>query len=170
MVLSESYPNSVVAEIGQDISRELSIGMALIYPISIIYSIPALRFRLRPPDGVTRSQKSNKHIIDSIGIFILIAPFATLFPFACLTGYWADVDYSLALLFVQVHYIILVIWALTFLGSVIYFWCRLILIIRNRIVDLRKKESSGRSNIELNVSTLQRAARNVCIIFHEIMQ
>ncbi|CAG8613549.1 23642_t:CDS:2 [Cetraspora pellucida] len=157
------YPNSVIAEIGQDLSRELSIGMALIYPISIIYSTPALKFKSKTSNGTTRGQKPNKHIIDTIGIFILIAPFTTLFPFACLTGYWADVDYPMALLFTKVHYIILVLWALTFLGSVVYFWCKLIVIIWNRIDELKKKESNGKPNIGLTVSTLQRAARNLCL-------
>ncbi|KAF0527404.1 hypothetical protein F8M41_013708 [Gigaspora margarita] len=162
LVLSDSYPNSVMAEIGQDLSREISIGMALIYPISIIYSTPALKISSKTPDEVPRKQP-NKYIVDIIGISVLIAPFATLFPFACLTGYWANVDYSSALIYTEVHYIILVLWGLTFLGSVIYFWCKLIFIIWNRITELKKKEYNGRSDIGLTVSTLQRAARNLCL-------
>ncbi|CAG8537603.1 2657_t:CDS:2 [Dentiscutata erythropus] len=135
------YPNSLVAE---------------------IYSTPALKFKSKIPDGVSRKQP-NKFIVDAIGFFVLIAPFATLFPFACLTGYWANVDYSLALLYTEVHYIILALWGLIFLGSVIYFWGKLIYIIWNRINELKKKECNGRSDIGLTVSTLQRVARNLCL-------
>ncbi|CAG8445861.1 3667_t:CDS:2 [Dentiscutata heterogama] len=129
---------------------------------NMLYSTPALKFKSKIPDGVSRKQP-NKFIVDAIGFFVLIAPFATLFPFACLTGYWANVDYSLALLYTEAHYIILALWGLIFLGSVIYFWCKLIFIIWNRIIELKKKECNGRSDIGLTVSTLQQVARNLCL-------
>ncbi|CAB4445848.1 unnamed protein product [Rhizophagus irregularis] len=40
MVLFDAYPNFTMAETVQDLSRELAIGLALIYPISITYTTP----------------------------------------------------------------------------------------------------------------------------------
>ncbi|CAB4414723.1 unnamed protein product [Rhizophagus irregularis] len=56
MVLFDAYPNFTMAEIGQDLSRELAIGLALIYPISITYTTPTKESK--------NELTNNRHYVD----------------------------------------------------------------------------------------------------------
>ncbi|GBC25703.2 hypothetical protein GLOIN_2v1616704 [Rhizophagus irregularis DAOM 181602=DAOM 197198] len=56
MVLFDAYPNFTMAEIVQELSRELAIGLALIYPISITYTTPTKESR--------NELTNNRHYVD----------------------------------------------------------------------------------------------------------
>ncbi|CAG8464249.1 2855_t:CDS:2 [Acaulospora colombiana] len=163
LVLTNSYSNTILAEIGQDLPRELGTGLALIYPF--MYSIPNDRGSkaqmLASEDGAQLRKSSNKSLIDLTGFFVMIAPIATMLPLACLTGYYADHELIAdALQLSMIHSFIWAIWVALFLGSSIFFWCKLIFIIWNNIDELERKRKNEGSNVQSEIATLKKAARN----------
>ncbi|CAG8561837.1 34135_t:CDS:2, partial [Racocetra persica] len=70
------YPNTITAEIGQDIPRTIGFGLAVLLPVSI----------------GTRSIRwtPSKYFIDSIGFTLILGPLITMLPIAYLTGFYAD--------------------------------------------------------------------------------
>ncbi|CAG8659492.1 13043_t:CDS:2, partial [Funneliformis mosseae] len=172
MVLSDAYPNYSAAEVGEDLARELALGIVLIYPISITYSTPTHDLKTNSTNNTINpsSFPQNKLIVDIIGLIFLIAPFSTLFPIAWISGHYADhQDYAKANLFSKIHTVMWTVWGLIFLSSLIYFWYKLITVIWNHIKDLKRKEVSGTSDMQWTVSTLKRAARNLCLTVFSLM-
>nr|CAG8565796.1 15096_t:CDS:10 [Entrophospora candida] len=159
ILLNDAYPNTVSAEIGSDLSKELGIGLAMIYPISIIYSTPVLGLEKK---GIL-SCKPNKNLIDALGFLLLIAPLTTLLPLAALTGHYADQnDLEMAMMFHRSHYFIWVVWGLVFLILIALSWFKLTSTVLKNIKESRKKEINGYiSDVQCTSSTPKKAARNL---------
>ncbi|GBC03649.1 hypothetical protein RclHR1_05230011 [Rhizophagus clarus] len=170
IVLFDAYPNYTIAEIGQDLSRELAIGLALIYPISIIYTTPTRESRNELTSSNIKSPP-NRYIVDILGFLLLILPISTLFPFAWMTGHYVDTnDLEKANSIRRIHNLIWVIWLLIFLISLIYNWYKLFIIIWNHIKELKRKEIvSGTSDMQWTVSTLRRAAIHLCLAISSLV-
>ncbi|PKY56656.1 hypothetical protein RhiirA4_428409 [Rhizophagus irregularis] len=64
MVLFDAYPNFTMAEIGQDLSRELAIGLALIYPISITYTTPTKESKNELTNNSNNKSSPNRYVAD----------------------------------------------------------------------------------------------------------
>ncbi|CAJ0763358.1 16164_t:CDS:2, partial [Entrophospora sp. SA101] len=159
ILLNDAYPNTVSAEIGSDLSKELGIGLAMIYPISIIYSTPVLGLEKK---GIL-SCKPNKILIDALGFLLLIAPLTTLLPLAALTGHYADQnDLEMAMMFHRSHYFIWVVWGLVLLILIALSWFKLTSTVLKNIKESRKKEINGYiSDVQCTSSTPKKAARNL---------
>ncbi|CAB5393074.1 unnamed protein product [Rhizophagus irregularis] len=68
MVLFDAYPNFTMAEIVQDLSRELAIGLALIYPISITYTTPTKESKNELTNNSNNKSSPNRYIADIIAL------------------------------------------------------------------------------------------------------
>ncbi|PKK66023.1 hypothetical protein RhiirC2_754172, partial [Rhizophagus irregularis] len=64
MVLFDAYPNFTMAEIVQDLSRELAIGLALIYPISITYTTPTKESKNELTNNSNNKSSPNRCVAD----------------------------------------------------------------------------------------------------------
>ncbi|RIA94330.1 hypothetical protein C1645_760341 [Glomus cerebriforme] len=173
IVLLDAYPNYTMAEVVQGLSRELSIGLMLIYPISIIYTTPAKESRNNICNNITNSNNKsppNRHIVDIIGFILLIAPILTLLPFTWWAGHSVDTNnLEKARSIREVCIIIWVIWVMIFLISLIYNWYKLFIVIWHHIKELKRKEVSGTSDMQWTVSTLRRAAINLCLAISSLV-
>ncbi|CAI2163091.1 5977_t:CDS:2 [Funneliformis geosporum] len=152
--------------VGEDLAREFALGIVLIYPISITYSTPTNDLKTNSTNNVIHASSfpQNKLIVDIMGIIFLIAPFSTLFPLAWISGHYADQKIIEKAIFVsKIHTVTWTVWGFIFLSSLTYFWYKLITVIWNHIKDLKRKEVSGTSDMQWTVSTLKRAARNLCL-------
>ncbi|CAG8588497.1 9244_t:CDS:2, partial [Acaulospora morrowiae] len=166
LVLTNSYPNTVSAEIGQDLSREFGTGLALIYPISMFYSTPncSSTTESMSEGGPQISKSFNKYLVDVTGFFVLIAPVATMLPLAYLTGHYADRESAYALQLSNIHSFVWIVWVIIFLGSAIFFWYKLMVVIWDEINELKRKGESDGSDVQPRIITLRRAARNLFLV------
>ncbi|CAB4397147.1 unnamed protein product [Rhizophagus irregularis] len=171
MVLFDAYPNFTMAEIVQDLSRELAIGLALIYPISITYTTPTKESKNELTNNSNNKSSPNRYIADIIGFLLLISPISTLLPLAWITGHYVDInDLDKANSTRRIHNLVWVIWVMIFLISLIYNWYKLFIIIWNHIKALKRKEIvSGTSDMQWTVSTLRRAAIYLCLAISSLV-
>ncbi|CAB4397145.1 unnamed protein product [Rhizophagus irregularis] len=73
----------------QDLSRELDIGLALIYPISITYITPTKESKNELTNNSNNKNSPNRYIADKIGFLLLILPIS---PLAWITGHYVDIN------------------------------------------------------------------------------
>ncbi|UZO01567.1 uncharacterized protein OCT59_020080 [Rhizophagus irregularis] len=73
----------------QDLSRELDIGLALIYPISITYITPTKESKNELTNNSNNKNSPNRYIADIIGFLLLILPIS---PLAWITGHYVDIN------------------------------------------------------------------------------
>ena len=93
--------------------------------------------------NITSSNNSrsppNRYTVDIIGFVLLLAPISTLFPLTWVAGHYVDVNkIKEAMSICRIHNLIWVIWVSIFLISLIYYWCKLIIMIWNHIKELKR--------------------------------
>ncbi|GBB84881.1 hypothetical protein RclHR1_11470002 [Rhizophagus clarus] len=96
--------------------------------------------------------------IDIACITLMLLPLITFLPLAGLTGYYADIgNIEKANNYFIVQNIFWVIWGIGYVGSMIYFWSRLIPRVKKNINDFILND--GKKNLELN-SILEQFLQN----------
>ncbi|CAB4397162.1 unnamed protein product [Rhizophagus irregularis] len=85
LILLQSYLIYFDINVDQNLSRELAIGLALIYPISI-------KSKSELTNSSNNKSLPNRYIADVIDFLLLISPISTLFPFAWITGHYVYIN------------------------------------------------------------------------------
>ncbi|KAF0481622.1 hypothetical protein F8M41_023540 [Gigaspora margarita] len=181
LLITSTYPNTITAEIGQDIPRLIGFGLAVLLPVSIVYSTPTIGTR-------TVKWIPNKYFVDGIGFTLILGPFITMLPIAYLTGFYADNGAPplsssgsylsetedsmitrenatlLANKYFKIHYLIWSAWGCFYVMIVVYFWYKLSLILRVHMRELKERQLSGDYDVEWKVKMIVRAIKNLSII------
>ncbi|CAG8788858.1 16740_t:CDS:2, partial [Cetraspora pellucida] len=174
LIITSMYPNTITAEIGQDVPRMIGFGLAVLLPVSI----GTRTIRWTP----------SKYFIDSIGFTLIFGPFITMLPIAYLTGFYADrgapplsssgsflpetndsilIRENATLLankFFKIHYLIWSVWSCFYVIIVVYFWYKLCLILRVYMRELKERQRSGDYDVEWKLKMIARATKNLSVI------
>ncbi|CAJ0828481.1 11451_t:CDS:2 [Entrophospora sp. SA101] len=155
LLLSEAYPSTILAEIGQDVPRSLGFGVAVLIPISTVYSTPKLIAHTR-----TKTLFDKGVVVDIIGFTQIIGPFVTLTPFAYLTGYYAQDNYDIekSIFYFRAHYILWGFWTSYFIIVIIIFWINLKNKLNNYIQEL---ENSQNEDLNLKLIKIRKVTKNL---------
>ncbi|GBC25727.2 hypothetical protein GLOIN_2v1616704 [Rhizophagus irregularis DAOM 181602=DAOM 197198] len=92
LILLQSYLIYFDINVDQNLSRELAIGLALIYPISITYTALTKESKSELTNSSNNKSLPNRYIADVIDFLLLISPISTLFPFAWITGHYVYIN------------------------------------------------------------------------------
>ncbi|CAJ0745995.1 15995_t:CDS:2, partial [Entrophospora sp. SA101] len=140
---------------GQDVPRSLGFGVAVLIPISTVYSTPKLIAHTR-----TKTLFDKGVVVDIIGFTQIIGPFVTLTPFAYLTGYYAQDNYDIekSIFYFRAHYILWGFWTSYFIIVIIIFWINLKNKLNNYIQEL---ENSQNEDLNLKLIKIRKVTKNL---------
>ncbi|RHZ83260.1 hypothetical protein Glove_99g160 [Diversispora epigaea] len=159
-LMNDAYPNNRIAEIIDDLPRQFGFCCAVLYCIGIIYSIPALE----PSDDLKRGSPK-KRIVDIGGFCLILGPFIVNTPISYMTGYFAENDHNIEIankLFMA-HYLIWCVWIIIYLSILLFFWRKLISLLKYHIKELEHRLRKNIS-IQWKLETLQVAATNLSTV------
>ncbi|CAG8473414.1 3808_t:CDS:2 [Gigaspora margarita] len=142
LLITSTYPNTITAEIGQDIPRLIGFGLAVLLPVSIAYLTGFYADNGAPPLSSSGSYLSETE--DSM----ITRENATL----------------LANKYFKIHYLIWSAWGCFYVMIVVYFWYKLSLILRVHMRELKERQLSGDYDVEWKVKMIVRAIKNLSII------
>ncbi|CAG8711488.1 3216_t:CDS:2 [Gigaspora margarita] len=156
LLLSESYANITLAELGHSFPYALLGSFAAILAISFVYSTPSIEIE----DNIDLNSLPNKKLLDVIGFTLAVQPFWTWFPLSILTGIHADLDdTTFASKLFTAQYSAWAIWCCLYLFSLCFIWRRLDLVIKYQIKELKNRLRNGSDN---ELERLERGRRNIC--------
>ncbi|CAI2167599.1 17998_t:CDS:2 [Funneliformis geosporum] len=167
LLLTNSYPNILWAEIGHSLPSTLSATIAVLYPLSIFYSTSAFEvtnFTSRPIS--TSSAISEIPIarhavrIDIVCILAFITTLGVFLTVPALTGYYADMsDFINANKFLKIQYIAWFIWVSLYVAAMIWFWSRFL----NIIGEMTNQNQTQNPGLQIKLDQLRRGSRNLSL-------
>ncbi|GET04276.1 hypothetical protein GLOIN_2v1573083 [Rhizophagus clarus] len=157
----ELYPNVKAAELSNITINVLTASIAIFYPISIVYATPKVEFTDNY-EILSKKNGPNIILVDIIGLILFSLPIFAWFPLASLTGESADMnDIEGANYYYRAHYLAFVAWEIIYVVVLVYFWYKLMSVIKSYIKVIEERHiSSGISNGS-QVQTIKKSARNI---------
>jgi len=106
----------------------------------------------------------NKYLIDIGAFFLMIGPFVNI-PISYFIGYYADIEETsnMSTKLFTTKYFIWVFWLATYLSSLLYFWYRLVSLLKYHMKDLRSKPR-GDLKLQWKYETLNVATTNLSTV------
>jgi hypothetical protein len=129
--------------------------------ISIVYSIPTLE--------TTKVSQSrfipNKHLIDAGATFLMVGPYIVNTPISYYIGYYADIEEipDISIKLFTAKYLIWVFWLTTYLSTLLYFWKKLISLLKYHMKEL-KSRPRGDFMLQWKYETLKVASINLSTV------
>ncbi|RIA87589.1 hypothetical protein C1645_877949 [Glomus cerebriforme] len=171
LLLTNSYPNIFWAEFGHTLPTALTATVAVLYPLSIVYSISAFEVgtnfaSTRPVSmsSVLSEVPVTRQAIkaDLTCIFAFILTFCLFLTVAALTGYYADItDYTNANKFFLIQNLVWAIWGFFYIVIMIWFWFRFINIVLENINELTTQTQN--SELQNKLEQLRKGTRNLSL-------
>ncbi|GBC07626.1 hypothetical protein RclHR1_07590007 [Rhizophagus clarus] len=173
LLLTDSYPNILWAEIGHTLPTALTAMVAILYPLSILYSISAFEVgtnfaSTRPVSmsSVLSEVPITRHAIktDLACTFIIISTFCLFVIVAALTGYYADLnDLTNAYKLFLIQNLVWAIWGFFYIIAMLWFWFRFINIVLENINDLTNQHQTQNSELQNKLEQLRKGTRNLSL-------
>ncbi|CAG8529694.1 7078_t:CDS:2 [Ambispora gerdemannii] len=132
LLISDAFPNTLVAEVSHDIPRVICTGLASLLPV--VYAIPSNEneYAIPTPNG---------NFLDIWSILLMIGPILCSVPLAALTGYYADIgDIENAERYFKIHYVSYSFWGGFHTLATIIFWCMLKSVLNAHMKELRERD------------------------------
>ncbi|CAI2163175.1 4164_t:CDS:2 [Funneliformis geosporum] len=159
LLINESYPNIIAAEIGNVMINVCTGAISILYPISIVYSTPNIRNDYEQSNIRNFSNELNPRMVDAIGIILFLQPIISWLPLASLTGHYAELnDIEMANTLFMAHYLAYVFWEIMYIMVLAYFWFRLMSVIKNHLMVLEQHDSNKKQ-----VRGIKRGTKNLTI-------
>ncbi|CAB4441140.1 unnamed protein product [Rhizophagus irregularis] len=170
LLLTDSYPNIMWAEIGHTLPIVLTTMVAILYPLSILYSISAFEVgtNLRPisMSSILSEVPITRNAIktDLACIFMIIITFCLFVLAAALTGYYADInDLTNANKLFLIQNFVWAIWGFFYIIAMLWFWFRFINIVLENINDLTNQHQTQNSELQNKLEQLRKGTRNLSL-------
>jgi hypothetical protein len=134
LLLTESYDNVALAEIGYAIPRLLLLSMSTLYPISLIYATTSF-----DPSKIFISWARSTRALDIIGVSMMLGPLVSVLPLTYITGHNADIEnFKSANNLLKLQFFLIGIWELGYTIATILVWSKLNTLMRNYAKELRE--------------------------------
>ncbi|CAG8516488.1 2420_t:CDS:2 [Acaulospora morrowiae] len=152
-LLNDAYPNNSVAEVMDDLPRQISFLCGVLYCIGI-----------KPSNDHFKKLTPNKHLVDVGGLCLMLGPFLVNTPISYMTGYFAENDrLDIANMLFITHYVVWCVWILMYLSALLYFWKKLSSLLKYHMSELKKRiKKDIRSQWKLE--TLEAAMTNLSTV------
>ncbi|CAB4477501.1 hypothetical protein RhiirA5_496789 [Rhizophagus irregularis] len=157
----ELYPSVKAAELGNVSAVVFSASAAILYTISIVYATPNVQFN-ENYELLCKKYGPNILLVDIIGILLFLLPIFAWFPLSSLTGEYADRnDIEAANYYFAAKYIAIVIWEVIYSLVLIYFWYKLMSVIKSYIKVIEDRNISSGVTSSGQVQSIKKSARNI---------
>ncbi|CAG8623415.1 15379_t:CDS:2 [Funneliformis caledonium] len=144
LLVNESYPSIIAAEIGNVLINLCTGAVSVFYPVSIVYSTPNIRFE-NEPSNLRNLNETNPRMVDIIGIILFIQPIISWLPLASITGYYAELnDIKMANILFMAYYLAYVLWEIAYIVILAYFWFKLMSIIKHHLKILEQHDPNSK--------------------------
>lgn len=157
-LLTDTFPNVMVAEIVVYVPKLVGFACATLYPISIIYSTPIIK----PTSYYLRLQwNPSKDFIDGLAMYLMLGPVLTTMPLSAITGYFADINNQTIAndLFVA-HTFVWSLWTVQYDITLLYVYYKLICMLREYVSILNRRQSMS-SDVDEKIRKLNSASHNL---------
>ncbi|CAI2176842.1 472_t:CDS:2 [Funneliformis geosporum] len=162
LLINNAFPNSRWAEIFDDLPRQTSFAFSVLYLVGIIYSIPTLE-----PTTMHYSERfiPNKVLIDIGAFFLIIGPYIVNTSISYMIGYYADIEEipSVSIKLFTTKYLIWIFWLTTYLSSLLYFWHKLVSLLKYHMRELKNRPKDDLT-LQLKYESLEVAAINLSTV------
>jgi hypothetical protein len=131
----------------------------------LVYATPNIEFN-ENYELLAKKNGPNILFVDIIGILLFLLPIGW-YPLASLTGESADRnDIETANYYYSAHYIALVVWEIIYSTVLIYFWYKLMSVIKSYIKVIEDRHIHSGITNSSQVESIRKSARNVIIILY----
>ncbi|RIA91613.1 hypothetical protein C1645_821852 [Glomus cerebriforme] len=159
-LIYESYPTVAAAEVGNISKNIMGNATAVFYAVSIVYSTPNVKFN-EDYELLYKRSGINTRLVDMIGIILFFLPIVAGVPLASLTGYFAEMnDIKMANLFFKLYYLFDVVWQMSYLVVLAYFYYKLMIVIRRYVKILEERGSSDVVDDD-QIEKVKKCTRNI---------
>ncbi|CAG8666642.1 5767_t:CDS:2, partial [Funneliformis mosseae] len=165
LLLTNSYPNILWAEIGHSLPMTLSATIAILYPL--IYSTSTFEVTNFASRSISTSSAISeipiaRHAvrIDIVCILAFITTLGIFLTVPALTGYYADMsDFINADRFFKIQYFAWITWVSLYVASMMWFWIRFLIIV-GELTDQNQTQNPG---LQIKLEQLRRGSRNLSL-------
>lgn len=132
----------------------------------LVYATPNVQFN-ENYELLCKKYGPNILLVDIIGILLFLLPMVAWFPLSSLTGEYADRnDIEAANYYFAAKYIAIVIWEVIYSLVLIYFWYKLMSVIKSYIKVIEDRNISSGVTSSGQVQSIKKSARNVIIVLY----
>ncbi|CAI2168085.1 17677_t:CDS:2 [Funneliformis geosporum] len=155
MLVTDSYRNLVIAELGFVAMHTFSSAISMLYPISVVYSTPTTIHTKY------KNELSNPRMLDILGFGMIGYSFIIFNTLSVLTGIaGTNMEIEKADRYFSLNTFLWVVWSLLFTCYLVFTWLRLHRIINQHIKSLEQKFGNAENQQIIN---MKKASRNVNI-------
>jgi hypothetical protein len=122
------------------------------------------------PAKIDNSQRfiPNKYLVDIGAIFLMIGPYIVNTPISYFIGYYSDIEEipTMSIKLFTTKYLIWVFWLTAYLSTLLYFWRKLVSLLRYHMRELQNKPNKPRGDFTLQwkYETLKVASTNLSTV------